>query len=120
MCFPLFQVLKDLSMFVSPVRLCVRNLPDHINDQALKRVFAKCLEDKTAKITKMIPAPSATSVTLGSSDPSMGATAMVHCRSTTMIDVVCFSDRRWDKSISFMVVSGSNVTSVDKEGPVLT
>ena len=42
------NVLKDLSMFISPNRLCVRNLPEHVGDVSLKKTFLNCLEDKKA------------------------------------------------------------------------
>ena len=46
------QILKDLTMFVSPVRLCVRNLPQHIDDKSLKNIMLKFADDPTAKITE--------------------------------------------------------------------
>merc|ERR1712179_637196 len=33
--------LKDLNTFVSPTRLCVRNLPPDLGDQGLKKLFKK-------------------------------------------------------------------------------
>ena len=45
-------MLKDLNMFVSPVRLCVRNLPPHIDDKKLKGLMLKYAEDPVAKITE--------------------------------------------------------------------
>ncbi|TRY61643.1 hypothetical protein TCAL_06672 [Tigriopus californicus] len=34
-------ILKDLNMFVSPFRLCVRNLPPDFSDMKLKKLFVK-------------------------------------------------------------------------------
>ena len=46
------QMLKDLTMFVSPTRLCVRNLPPNIDDKNLKKLILKFAEDPDAKITE--------------------------------------------------------------------
>lgn len=46
------QMLKDLTMFVSPTRLCVRNLPPNIDDKNLKKLILKFAEDADAKITE--------------------------------------------------------------------
>jgi len=46
------QMLKDLTMFVSPTRLCVRNLPPNIDDKNLKKLILKYAEDSVAKITE--------------------------------------------------------------------
>lgn len=35
------NILKNLHMFVSPTRLCVRNIPLHFNDAKLKTAFSK-------------------------------------------------------------------------------
>ena len=44
--------LKDLNMFVSPVRLCVRNLPSHLaKDKALRVLIKKHCNDPNAKVT---------------------------------------------------------------------
>ena len=39
------QMLKDLTMFVSPTRLCIRNIPTNIDDKNLKKVMLKFAED---------------------------------------------------------------------------
>ena len=46
------QMLKDLNMFVSPTRLCVRNLPLDIEDKKLKQIMLKFADDPKAKITE--------------------------------------------------------------------
>ena len=46
------QMLKDLTMFVSPTRLCVRNIPPNIDDKSLKKIMLKFAEDPKAKITE--------------------------------------------------------------------
>ena len=46
------QILKDLTMFVSPTRLCVRNIPPNIDDKNLKKIMLKFAEDPKAKITE--------------------------------------------------------------------
>ena len=46
------QILKDLTMFVSPTRLCVRNLPPNIDDKSLKKIMLKFADDPGAKITE--------------------------------------------------------------------
>ena len=46
------NVLKDLNMFVSPLRLCVRNLPNHLTkDAALRVIIKKHCNDPNAKVT---------------------------------------------------------------------
>ena len=45
-------VLKDLNMFVSPVRLCVRNLPNKVTDKTLRVLIKKHSSDANAKITE--------------------------------------------------------------------
>ena len=45
-------MLKDLNMFISPNRLCVRNLPPTLTDQQLRRVFLKAVGEKKAKLTE--------------------------------------------------------------------
>lgn len=45
------NMLKNLNMFVSSTRLCVRNLPDYVDDSKLRTMFAKNLP-KSAKITE--------------------------------------------------------------------
>jgi len=45
------HLLKNLNMFISPVRLCVRNLPPNIDDSKLRTVFSKNLP-KTAKMSE--------------------------------------------------------------------
>jgi len=45
------NLLKNLNMFVSSTRLCVRNLPDHVDDSKLRTIFAKNVP-KSAKITE--------------------------------------------------------------------
>jgi len=47
------NVLKDLNMFVSPLRLCVRNLPNHLTkDAALRVIIKKHCNDPNAKVTE--------------------------------------------------------------------
>jgi len=45
-------VLKDLNMFVSPVRLCVRNLPLQVTDKSLRILLKKHCDDPNAKVTE--------------------------------------------------------------------
>merc|ERR1712059_17519 len=45
------NLLKNLNMFVSANRLCVRNLPTHVDDSRLKSIFAKEVK-KGARITE--------------------------------------------------------------------
>lgn len=45
------NILKNLHMFVSPTRLCVRNIPIHYNDAKLKTAFSKFVSPG-AKITE--------------------------------------------------------------------
>jgi len=45
------NILKNLHMFVSPTRLCVRNIPIHYNDAKLKTTFSKYVSPG-AKITE--------------------------------------------------------------------
>ena len=46
------QMLKDLTMFVSPTRLCIRNLPPDLDDKSLKKIMLKFGEDPEAQITE--------------------------------------------------------------------
>lgn len=46
------QKLKNLNIFISPVRLCVRNLPKSVDDKSLKEIFAKVVESKNMRIVK--------------------------------------------------------------------
>lgn len=47
------SALKDLNMFVSPVRLCVRNLPTQMaKDNFLRQVIKKHCQDPKAKVTE--------------------------------------------------------------------
>merc|ERR1712192_285536 len=45
------NMLKNLNMFVSPNRLCVRNLPPYVDDSKLRTLFAKAVP-KSARITE--------------------------------------------------------------------
>merc|ERR1719219_1359570 len=45
------NLLKNLNMFVSSTRLCVRNLPPYVDDSKLKTVFSKNVP-KSAKIVE--------------------------------------------------------------------
>merc|ERR1719384_193150 len=45
------NMLKNLNMFVSSTRLCVRNLPPYVDDSKLKTIFAKNVP-KSAKIVE--------------------------------------------------------------------
>ena len=45
------QMLKDLNAFISPTRLCFRNIPPSYNDAQLKKLVVKNV-NKTAKITE--------------------------------------------------------------------
>ena len=45
------NILKNLNMFVSSTRLCVRNLPPYVDDSKLKTIFAKTVP-KSAKIVE--------------------------------------------------------------------
>jgi len=45
------MMLKNLNMFVSSTRLCVRNLPPYVDDSKLKTIFAKNVP-KSAKIVE--------------------------------------------------------------------
>jgi len=45
------NMLKNLNMFVSPNRLCVRNLPTYVDDSKLRTMFAKAVP-KSARISE--------------------------------------------------------------------
>jgi len=45
------NILKNLNMFISPNRLCVRNIPEHLDDAKLKTILSKNVR-KGAKITE--------------------------------------------------------------------
>ncbi|KAK3577695.1 hypothetical protein CHS0354_025760 [Potamilus streckersoni] len=42
--------LKNLNIFISPLRLCVRNIPVQVEDKELREIFWKAAGDKKAKI----------------------------------------------------------------------
>merc|ERR1712110_1310942 len=42
------QMLKDLTMFVSPTRLCIRNLPPDLDDKRLKKIMRDFKKSTTA------------------------------------------------------------------------
>ncbi|XP_064629377.1 RNA-binding protein 28-like [Lineus longissimus] len=46
------QKLKDGNVFVSKTRLCVRNIPPTVDDQALRKVYMKSVDNRNAKITE--------------------------------------------------------------------
>ncbi|XP_013421766.1 RNA-binding protein 28 isoform X2 [Lingula anatina] len=46
------QKLKNPNVFISPVRLCIRNLPVRIDDKELKKMFLKAAQDRKAKIVE--------------------------------------------------------------------
>jgi hypothetical protein len=47
------QILQNLSMFVSPVRLCIRNLPPTLLDnEDLLKIIKKYTDSKDGKITE--------------------------------------------------------------------
>ena len=46
------QMLKNLSIFVSGVRLCVHNLPPKFSDKGLRKMFKK-YSDPKARITEV-------------------------------------------------------------------
>ena len=43
-------MLKNLNMFVSPIRLCIRNIPPNIDDKKLLAIVKKFSENPTGKI----------------------------------------------------------------------
>merc|ERR1712173_482089 len=45
------NMLKNLNMFVSSTRLCVRNLPPYVDDSKLKTIFSKNVP-KSSKIVE--------------------------------------------------------------------
>jgi nucleolar protein 4 len=47
------QKLKNLNIFISPLRLCVRNIPVNVDDAELKKVFKDAAEDKKATVTEV-------------------------------------------------------------------
>lgn len=47
------QMLKNLSIFASPTRLCVHNLPVKLTDKALRRLFKK-FSSAEARITEVL------------------------------------------------------------------
>jgi nucleolar protein 4 len=43
------SMLKNLNMFVSPNRLCIRNIPPNIDDKKLVAIVKKFSENPTGK-----------------------------------------------------------------------
>eukprot|EP00092_Neocalanus_flemingeri_P030909 GFUD01033566.1.p1 GENE.GFUD01033566.1~~GFUD01033566.1.p1 ORF type:complete len:687 (+),score=279.62 GFUD01033566.1:75-2135(+) len=58
------NLLKNLNMFVSSNRLCVRNLPSYVDDSKLRTIFAKEVP-KSARITEAKVMKDMTGVTAG-------------------------------------------------------
>ena len=48
------QKLKNENIFISPYRLCVRNLPPAVDDKQLKKVFLKAAGDHSAFVTEVM------------------------------------------------------------------
>ena len=48
------QKLKNENIFISPYRLCVRNLPPAVDDKQLKKIFLKSAGDQSAVVTEVI------------------------------------------------------------------
>ncbi|XP_045196395.2 RNA-binding protein 28-like [Mercenaria mercenaria] len=46
------QKLKNLDIFISPLRLCVRNIPVNVDDKKLREVFKTAAGDKQARINE--------------------------------------------------------------------
>ncbi|XP_060596942.1 RNA-binding protein 28-like [Ruditapes philippinarum] len=46
------QKLKNLNIFISPLRLCVRNIPVNVTDKELREVFKTAAGNKHAKINE--------------------------------------------------------------------
>lgn len=47
------KMLQNNHYFVSKTRLCIHNLPLHVNDQKLKSLFSNAVNDKNAKIIEV-------------------------------------------------------------------
>ena len=47
------QKLKNINIFISPYRLCVRNIPPNVDDKQLKTVYIKAAGDKSARVTEV-------------------------------------------------------------------
>lgn len=46
------QKLKDPNIFISPLRLCVHNIPTHVDDKELRKVYLDAVKDKSALLTE--------------------------------------------------------------------
>ena len=47
------QKLKNVDVFISPLRLCVRNIPATVQDQQLRTMFQQAAGDKKAVVTEV-------------------------------------------------------------------
>jgi len=47
------QKLRNPNIFVSPTRLCVRNIPVSVTDSRLKKIFLAAAENQKAKVTEV-------------------------------------------------------------------
>ena len=47
------EKLKNINIFVSSTRLCIHNLPTHVNENELKKVLRQTVGDSTMKITEV-------------------------------------------------------------------
>ena len=47
------QKLKNDNIFISPYRLCVRNIPPAVDDKQLKKIYIKAAGDKSAVVTEV-------------------------------------------------------------------
>lgn len=44
------QKLKNINIFISPLRLCVRNIPTHVDEKELKKIFKDAAGQSAAKV----------------------------------------------------------------------
>ena len=47
------QKLKNLNIFISPYRLCVRNIPPTVDEKQLKKIYRDAAGDKSAVVTEV-------------------------------------------------------------------
>ena len=47
------QKLKNDNIFISPYRLCVRNIPVQVDDKKLAAIYKDAVGDKSAVITEV-------------------------------------------------------------------
>ncbi len=87
--------LKSPNIFISPIRLCVRNLPVSLTDSQLRKIFLKHAADRNAKITEVLHCGICNRITRITRSVSQSTVMFVlHCSTTAHCAEVNISSTR--------------------------